>query len=279
TDATGQYLARPVQLVDVAGIPGLGLNTVEFVNIPGVAAGHIDIHSRLSMWNVETNFFFNFADNGTLRLDLILGYRHMDLYESLEINNTLTGTNANVNFGGASFPLGFSTIARDAFRTRNGFDGGQIGLRSIFECTSQLKIFADFKLAMGVTNQFLTIDGTSTLYPNNGLPTVTLPGGILALRNNIGSNSNREFTIMPDLSLSLSYQCTQHLRLFGGYNFIYWNNVIRPGDYANNAVDSRNIPTDQNFNGTFKGGAPTFPSFIQRNFYAHGWHVGVEVGF
>lgn len=279
TDASGQYLARPIRLTDVAG-PGGGLNTVEFVNVPGFAAGQVDVFSRLSFWNVETNVFFNFADNGTIRMDLILGYRHMDLYESLQINNTINGTNASVNFGGSSFGNGAGTFVRDAFNGRNMFDGGQIGVRSIVNFGG-LKVFGDFKLAMGANNQFLNIDGSSTLNQNiAGAGAQTLPGGILALPSNIGAYSHSHFSIIPEVSLSLSYQATQHIRLYGGYNFLYWTNVIRPGDYVNNNVDGRQIPTDQNFIAGVKGNSPAGPTTFQmRDFFAHGFFAGVEIGY
>jgi hypothetical protein len=280
-DASGQYLARPVQLVDVPAAPGVGLNTVEFVNVPGIAAGHINVTSRLSFWNIEPNFFFNFADNGTIRLDLMLGYRHTDLYESLQINSSLTAIDANsfVNFGGNTFGTGFTTVARDAFNARNGFDGGQVGIRSIFDCKS-FKIFADFKLAMGVTSHFLTVDGTSTLNSGvSGQASTTLPGGVLALPSNIGVRSDRSFSIIPEVNLSMSYQVTQHIRMFGGYNLLYWTNIIRPGDQITNAVDSRQIPTDQNFINGFQASTPGTSNFVMRNFLAHGFFAGIEIGF
>jgi hypothetical protein len=279
-NADGQYLARPIQLVDVAGGLGSGLNTVEFVNVPGFAAGQLDVISRLSFWSIDTNVFFNFADNGTIRMDLMLGYRHTELYEGLEINSRITGVNSNVNFGGGSFPTGFSTLAHDRFNAQNAFDGGQIGLRTILECSPQCKIFLDAKFALGVTNQWSVIDGVSTLYPNaEGSAATSLPGGIQALPSNIGVRSNREFSFIPEANLSFSYQWTQHLRVFGGYNILYWTNVVRPGDMIPGAVDSRQVPTDQNFISTSRPSVPGAPQFLQRQFFAHGFHVGVEIGF
>ena len=91
--------------------------------------------------------------------------------------------------------------------------------------------------------------------------------------------STRNFSLIPETNVSLSYQATQHIRLFGGYNFLYWTNVIRPGDYLNNQVDSRQIPTDQNFINGFQATRNPPISHVMHNFYAHGFHAGFEIGW
>jgi hypothetical protein len=275
-----EYLARPITLADLpGGVGALGLNDVEFVNVPGVATGKIDVHSRLSLWNFETNLFLNFCDNGTLRYDFLFGYRHMDLYEDLSIDHSLTGLTRGVRFGGLTFPPGFQTLVYDSFRTRNSFDGGQIGIRSILDC-DHVKFFLDTKLAIGVTHQYLAINGSSTLVGgDSSIPSNTLAGGILALPSNMGTRSLRDVTLIPEANLSISYQCTRQIRLYGGYNILYWPNVIRPGDHVTNVVDSRQIPTDQNFIPGFRASTPAFPTFVMRNLLIHGFHVGVEFGF
>jgi hypothetical protein len=60
---------------------------------------------------------------------------------------------------------------------------------------------------------------------------------------------------------------------------MYWNRVIRPGDHLNSIVDSRQIPTDANFIPGFTGASPRFPNFVQRDFFARGFAVGIEIGF
>jgi hypothetical protein len=95
----------------------------------------------------------------------------------------------------------------------------------------------------------------------------------------MGHSSQAEFSLIPEVNLAVSYQLTQHIRLYGGYNFLYWTNVIRPGDHITNAIDSRQVPTDQNFTQGARGIGPAFPQFQTRDFFAHGFFVGVELGF
>jgi hypothetical protein len=57
--------------------------------------------------------------------------------------------------------------------------------------------------------------------------------GLLALPSNIGVASVREFSIIPETNVALSYQLGSHVRIFGGYNVLSWNNVARPSDLKN----------------------------------------------
>ena len=42
----------------------------------------------------------------------------------------------------------------------------------------------------------------------------------------------------------------ENLSFSFGYDFILWTNVVRPGKQLNRSVDTRQAPTDINFNGT-----------------------------
>jgi hypothetical protein len=280
TNATGQFLARPVQLSNIMTSLISGTEAVEFVNIPGIAAGSVRVDSRLSLWGIDANGLFNAVAADRIKIDLLLGYRHTDLYEAFEIQNSLVGIKGNVNFAGKTFPTGFSTSVTDSFKTRNAFDGGQFGFRTTFGLVERIMLFSDLKFAMGLTNQTLTIGGTSTVNAAvANRPSGTLQGGILALASNSGQQSRSEFSIIPEANLGLSCQLNPWWRIFGGYNIFYWSSVIRPGDHINNVVDSRQIPTDQDFNPNVRPGTPAFPSFVTRNFVVHGFFVGMEFGF
>ena len=280
TNATGPFLARPVQLSNIMKSPISGTEAVEFVNIPGIAAGTVRVDSRLSLWGIEANGLFNCIGADQLKIDLLLGYRHTDLYEAFEIQNTLVGIKGNVNFAGRTFPTGFSTSVIDSFKTRNAFDGGQFGFRTTLGLLDRLALISDLKFAMGNTNQALTISGSSTVNTAvAGRPSGMLQGGILALPSNSGERIQREFSVIPEANLGLSCQLNPWCRIFGGYNILYWSSVIRPGDHINNVVDSRQIPTDPNFNPNVHPTTPAFPSFVTRNFFVHGFFAGVEFEF
>jgi hypothetical protein len=280
SNATGILLARPVQLADIPVANGAGTEDVEFINVPGVANGSATVVSRLNLWGVEANLFFPICDTDCLHIDFLAGYRHADLNEVIEINSRLGGNLGNVNFNGQiGLPTGFSTSVTDSFKVRNQFDGGQFGVRGVLNI-SRFSLFTEAKLALGNTRQNLYIDGYSTMYqPVAGRASTTVKGGLLALPSNIGSTSVSDFSIIPEVNATLSYQLGSHVRLFGGYNVMYWSSVARAGSHISSVVDSRQVPTDANFNATFGGIAPTRSSIINDSFLAHGFTVGIEFGF
>ena len=42
--------------------------------------------------------------------------------------------------------------------------------------------------------------------------------------------------------MNLGYWLTDNLRAYVGYNFLYWTNVIRPGDQIDHVVDLSFVP-------------------------------------
>ena len=99
-------------------------------------------------------------------------------------------------------------------------------------------------------------------------------GGLLALDTNIGGYSLDRFVVIPEFGMQVGYQCTQRLRVFAGYDFLYWTWVARSADQINLNIDDRNIPP-------VKSGAgpdPTF-TFNTTGFSAQGLRFGAEYRF
>jgi hypothetical protein len=78
------------------------------------------------------------------------------------------------------------------------------------------------------------------------------------------------------VGVQLGYQITENLRLQFGYNFLYINNVIRPGNQINTTVNPQLVPA--------LGGQGPGPSvgplephtlFRQQEFWAHGISTGI----
>jgi hypothetical protein len=285
-----QFLALPFQDVNPAFIiPGtnnFGTETSAVVVIPvnspfGGLGGTIDVTSRISFWGIEVNGMIPLNDADTLHLNMLVGYRHLQLAENLGISTQAGGVVGGTTFNNVVFPAGLLTSTTyDGFATTNNFDGAQIGLRTALTM-GRWTLTGDAKIAFGETTQRLDIGGNSTLIQAvPGRPTQSLPGGIFALPTNSAHLSVDHFTVVPETNISLSYQVNHCIRLFGGYNFLYWNQVARPGDSLNNIIDSRQIPTSVFFTpGLTSYNGPAAPSIYSRSFYAHGVFVGVEFGF
>jgi hypothetical protein len=123
------------------------------------------------------------------------------------------------------------------------------------------------KVALGPTQQMVNIQGSTLV---NG--TTRLEGGLLALSSNIGHYSRDVFTVVPEVGLNLGYQLTDHLRLFVGYNFLYWSSVVRPGNTVQRAINPNLLP------GSTVMGGPDRPAFAFRgsDFWAQGVSFGLE---
>ncbi len=277
-DIGSRVIARPLQLVDIPVQLGLPTQDVSLVNFPGVVAGSLQITSHINLWGLESNIVIPCCDNDCLGLAFLVGYRHADLSESLDMLSQTTPVGGTaLNFAGD--PNGFVAPARifvsDVFKTRNMFDGGQLGIRTSLTAW-RLTLSSDLKLAMGNTHQTLNVYGQSTIITPNG--SVSLPGGLLALPSNSTMQNQSRFSIIPEVNLNLRCRICANLNVLVGYNVFYWTNVARAGDHVRSAVNSQEIPTDINFVPGFSPGRQPIP--IQNtSFLAHGINVGLEIGF
>jgi hypothetical protein len=59
---------------------------------------------------------------------------------------------------------------------------------------------------------------------------VVTEGGLFTGERNIGTFSRSEFTAVTEVGLTLAYHWGPCTRLTVGYTFIYWSDVLRPGD-------------------------------------------------
>jgi hypothetical protein len=120
---------------------------------------------------------------------------------------------------------------RDRFATQNEFHGGQIGLRGqmMRGCWS---LDALGKLAMGATNQRVSISGRTQITPG-----ADLPGGLLAQPTNIGEYSRDRFAFIPELTLNLRYHATPNCSFHVGYSIIWWSDVVTSGQQIDTGVN------------------------------------------
>ena len=84
--------------------------------------------------------------------------------------------------------------------------------------------------------------------------------------------------MVPEVTVKLGFAVTQNIQSFVGYNFLYLNNSLRPG----NQMDSNINPTQHAFlnpPGTLIGPAAPVPSFLRSSFVAQGVNFGVELKY
>ena len=71
------------------------------------------------------------------------------------------------------------------------------------------------------------------------------------------------------------YLVTNHIRAYVGYNFLYWTNVIRPGDQIDRVVDLTFVPNSIPV--PFSGQNRPQPLFKQSDLWAQGLQFGLEL--
>ena len=239
---SGAYplIARPFvspnTLIDPANralrlnIPG---NFSEITSLPGVQMGGIALKTNSFMWGGDVALRRKWLESPDSRLDFLVGYRHMNFRESLEVTESFMGVP-----GGAA--NGLNGIIYDRFRTSNQFNGALVGL--LYERDlGRWHLGVNTKLALGTTNSSSNVNGGVTQFGPNFAQT-TVPGGLLALNSNLGNHTKDSLTFIPEVGVTVGYDVTTHCRVFVGYNFLYWSNLIRPGDQIDSTLDLRRVP-------------------------------------
>jgi hypothetical protein len=236
------------------------------------ASGSIAIGLPVRLWGAEADVRCNLCTGCAYRVDLLGGFRYIDLAEGLDIVETTNVQPGVPVLGGNNF------LVYDGFHTRNQFYGEQLGVDAEYR---RGHWFVDFrgKVAVGVNHESLNIVGNE-LRTNAATGTPTLfQGGLLALPSNLGHFSRDHFAVVPEVGINFGYQVTDNVRAFVGYNFLYVSSVIRPGDQVDRVLDITQIP-----NFPVPGVQPTAlgrPTvlFKEADFWAQGINLGVEIRY
>ena len=278
SDGSGNpVLGQPI-IDAVTGVP-----SVELVSVPnpgGIAGGlHVSTTSRFQGWDL--NLAQDLGSDSVSSFKLLSGFRSLNLNESLTIDanfHDISGIpgGSGLTFLGVPDITGANFTTQDRFQANNQFYGGQIGGRYDRDF-GRFFVSLDAKVALGETQELVMINGVSALTPPGG-PVMTAPGGVLALPSNIGRHYQERFAVVPEGNLTVGMQVFPWMRVKAGYDFLYWSNVVRPGNQVNPLVNRFNVPTDQNF-GT--GTGPNQPSFQFRtsDYWAQGFNFGLEFRF
>jgi hypothetical protein len=247
-----------------------GVQTVEQVAFPGEQAGNLTIHSDTRFRGAETNLRWNpcclcgtGCCGGSWRIGFLTGFRYLNLRENLDITEDFVDLGAIVT----------RHTLTDQFSTRNNFYGGQVGMLIELKrgCWS---LDMRGKIALGGTTQTAQIGGSELDTSLNTGAQARFNSGLLALPSNIGRFSRDQFSVVPEVGINIGYQVCEHLRLFVGYNFIYWNNVSRPGGLIDPVLN-----TTQQSGGTLVGPARPAFAFHNTDFWAHGVNFGLELRY
>jgi hypothetical protein len=240
----------------------------------GLASGNIQASMYSRLQGGDINAFCCICSGCDYWAQALVGFRYMQLNEGIGVTESSV-VNSALPAGSPFF--GGSTISiSDQFDTRNNFYGGQVGLRGELR-TGRMFVEVQGKVALGVTNQVVDINGSTVITASNGVSTVT-PAGFLASGSNSGRFTRNRFAVVPEAGINVGADITGHLRAFVGYTFMYWSSVVRPGDQIDVGLSGTQIPTDSRFN---PQAGPARPGVLlqETDFWAHGLNVGLELHF
>jgi hypothetical protein len=278
SDANGNpVLARPINdaLSDFAP-------DVAIVALPDTFAGAFSLSSSSRLWGTEANLLRNLYASPRFRADLVLGFRYLDLSEDLElVQQTQALAGGEIPFlptASSLSPLPVSSVnITDAFHTRNQVYAGQLGMRFEGHFGSGF-VGVTTKVALGPNHETIDAMGTTTAQFTNGT-SQTVAGGLLALPGtNIGRANNNPFVIAPQLDVKVGYQIADWLQIYAGYDFLFINEVVRPGNSLNLNVNTALVPTNPNFGAAVGPNVPPV-STKKDDFWAQGIHFGFELRY
>ena len=225
-------LARPFFDTDTSGLPGsrYGQNA-EAVAFPGKLAGRVTADASDYFESGGAHFRHNLccweccdcartaamraarapvtataAAERAFRLDVIGGYRYYGLSDNVSVQEQLVTL--------APLAGGEQINITDTFRTRNFFNGSELGLIADYY-HGRWSLEASAKMSMGWNHEVTFINGATTLILPNGMVEVPPPpppnGGLLGLYTNNGSYSQEVFMVIPEFGMQIGYQLTARL--------------------------------------------------------------------
>jgi len=271
-------LARP--FIDAS----TGNQSALLVSFPSFTSGRVTVIARNRTYGAEGGpiinlFRSNPEDSGPLmELNATAAFRFLQLRETLRMEQEtvlLPGATAPFNgtIVGAPSRIGVS----DEFDTQNRFYGGQVGLQGTVY-NDRWSLGLSGKVAIGVMNQTLDVNGFSTLTSSAPATSSATVGGLFANATNIGRYRRDEFAVIPEFGANLGYQWLSWLSTGIGYNFLYASRVIRPGDQFSTTVNPGIVPTSPSFG---VGGAipVASPLLTQSEFWLQGISFSMAIKY
>jgi Putative beta barrel porin-7 (BBP7) len=245
--------------------PGAVGDNLMPITAPGQFAGDVNISSTLQFWGTEANGVFVLMREKDFTFSALAGVRYIDLEEKLNISTN------------SSTVIAPSTLLSqsDQFNTRNQFYGAQLGARVNWQ-SGPFGADLTAKLALGDSHESVDIQGYSTQTGPGGI-NGTFPGGFFAQPSNMGHFNSNQFAIIPSVELKAYVMLTTQLRAFVGYDFLYWNQVVRPGNQIDHNI---NLSQSAVFGaGVLSGPASPSPVMSRSDFWAQGINFGLEFKF
>ncbi len=204
----------PQSVVTPTGLVSLPL----YVGYPGLTIGQVNSVAGTNFIGGDASIRHGVGQGGRFDWNLLAGYRFLHL-----------GDNVDTTFNVLS-PLlpGAQLVGSDSVRTRNYFNGGQVGFST--SCRHAMFTFElQSTIAFGATTSVLDVDRLRAASTPTSVAGFPIPGQLqanaaLALGR---SNTENYFAVVPEVGMKFGWQPTEHIRFTAGYDFVYWSRVRR----------------------------------------------------
>jgi hypothetical protein len=219
----------------------------------------------------EINATWTMPQQDALRIDLLGGFRYLQLRESYTINTSSPYNPPN--------PADIWNTT-DSFETRNRFYGLQVGARLAYDQGPWVGTL-NAKVALGTMQQQVSINGyLETNDYTNYTNTQIYPGGYFALPTNSGDHSRNTFAVVPEIAFNFGYRVTSQATVYLGYSLLYATDVARPGDQMNRNINPTMTVSWGN-DPPVKPVGPAQPTFAfnTSDFWAQSLSIGVGYRF
>lgn len=238
--------------------------------------GGIDIFADSRTWGAEANALaLGWIGRG--RWDILGGFRYLGQKDELRFSQSSTIlVPGGLGFlGKTALPPNIVSL-KDFFETNNHFYGGQVGLRGEYRAGRWILNLSS-AVGVGATCQKLHQEGWTMLTDSSG-KSLLAPGGLFVVGQSLGDFERNEFSVMTELAIRLGFQVTERLRTQLGYRFLYWDNVVRPGEQIDRRIDPRQVPSNLAFIQGFRGADPRL-LFESTDFWLQGMTAGLVFEF
>jgi len=236
----------------------------------GFFAGTATERTSQRLWGVDANVVFGLANPRPFRLELLGGFRYLNLKEGLTFSTNTP-----------DIPPGPVTVfqTRDVFDTQNDFYGGQLGLRGRWDA-GRFTADATLKVAVGAMRQRADVEGALTTNFFNPPTVQSFAGGLFTQRTNLGSYERHVIAVVPEAGVNVGFRLTNWASVVLGYSVLYASNVARPGDQIDRTVNPTqsqaiSLTNPANLVGQAR---PRF-KFEGSDFLTHGLNAGLAFNF
>jgi hypothetical protein len=245
-----------------------GQQDADPISVPGTMKGTFTADTPLRFNGGDLNIRWLALDSGATgaRVAFLAGFRYLSLDEKLLIGENL------VDLPGLG-AAGNQYMLHENFTTYDRFYGGQVGCDYEYRF-GMFYVDALAKLGIGPTDETIAASANSRIIE----PTTVVTSNnraLLVQPSNNGKYNRTEFSVVPEVGLTFGLQFNEYLSLGVGYNFLYWNQVARPGKSVDTTI---NIQALQAFD-QIGPARPALTNAGTTDFWAQGFSLSMQVNF